>query len=214
MEGLSKTDIGSPVQDRVEANRSHLRHFKPFFVYLPLGAIFLTWVGVAAPFSWKLGTLMFVLGAVSWTLLEYGIHRWAFHFRFNSREERPLLSRSHLAHHDDPKAIEFIFVRLHVSVPVSLLIFIVLWGGLGQWQEAVVTLTGMWAGYLFYEFMHYSAHFRTPQTRPMRFLKKYHMLHHHQDEHTRFGVTTPLLDWLFGTYRPISAKSDSHPQMI
>ena len=33
----------------------------------------------------------------------------------------------------------------------------------------------------------------------MRSLMKYHALHHYQDDHRTFGVTSPLWDWAFGT---------------
>lgn len=193
-------------------NRAHLPCFKPFFLYLPLGAILVIWAGTSAPFSWVSGVLIFALGAGGWPLLEYGIHREVFHFPAKSERVRSFLYRSHLAHHDDPQEIQLIFVRLSSSVPMSALLFLLFWGVLGQWQKAILAVTGLWAGYLFYEFAHYSAHFRTPPTPLMRYLKKYHMLHHHQDEQTRFGVTTPLVDWLFGTYRPIPDKPGIRPQ--
>jgi sterol desaturase/sphingolipid hydroxylase (fatty acid hydroxylase superfamily) len=32
-----------------------------------------------------------------------------------------------------------------------------------------------------------------------RFLKRYHLKHHYNDEHTAYGVSTPLWDYVFGT---------------
>jgi hypothetical protein len=191
-------------------NRAHLRYWRPFHLYLPLGAVLLIGAAVGAPFSWITGGLIFTLGVVSWPLLEYGVHRGLFHLPTRSTGVLSSLSRAHLMHHDDPQNIEFIFVRLYASAPITTLMFLLLWAGLGQWQKAVLAIMGQWAGYMFYEFVHYSAHFRAPQTALMRYLKKYHMLHHHQDDQTRFGVTTPVIDWLLGTYRPIPTQSIVH----
>jgi sterol desaturase/sphingolipid hydroxylase (fatty acid hydroxylase superfamily) len=197
--------LGCLMKECYAMNRSHWPYFKPFFLYFPGGAALLAWAGFSASFSWISGALMFALGLVGWTLIEYGAHRGVFHFPAKSAWVRSFLYRTHLAHHDDPQDIQLIFIRFSASVPISALLFLLLWGMLGQWQRVAFALTGLWAGYLFYEFVHYSAHFRTPKTALMRYLKKYHTLHHHQDEQTRFGVTTPLVDWLFGTYRSISA---------
>jgi len=71
---------------------------------------------------------------------------------------------------------------------------------LGEWQTAIYVLSGIWSGYLWYEFVHYSAHCRQPRTRFMRYLKTYHLLHHHTSEEIWFGVTSPVIDHIFGTH--------------
>ena len=190
-------------------NRAHLLYFKPFLLYLPLAVVLLIWAVTSAPFSWISCALIFTLSALGWPLVEYGVHRGIFHFPAKSAWVRSFLYRSHLVHHDDPQDIRFVFVRFSASVPINALIFLLLWSVVGQWQGAALAIAGLMAGYLFYEFVHYSAHFRTPKTPWMRYLKKYHVLHHHQDEQTRFGVTTPVVDWLFGTYRPIPSKTSA-----
>jgi sterol desaturase/sphingolipid hydroxylase (fatty acid hydroxylase superfamily) len=35
----------------------------------------------------------------------------------------------------------------------------------------------------------------------LRYLRRYHLLHHYKTPDLRFGVTSPLFDLLFGTFR-------------
>jgi sterol desaturase/sphingolipid hydroxylase (fatty acid hydroxylase superfamily) len=37
--------------------------------------------------------------------------------------------------------------------------------------------------------------------RLLRYLRRYHLLHHYKTPDLRFGVTSPLFDLLFGTFR-------------
>ncbi len=32
-----------------------------------------------------------------------------------------------------------------------------------------------------------------------KYIKRYHMQHHYKDPDTRFGVSSPVWDWVFGT---------------
>jgi sterol desaturase/sphingolipid hydroxylase (fatty acid hydroxylase superfamily) len=42
-------------------------------------------------------------------------------------------------------------------------------------------------------------HARTPKTRFTRWLRREHFLHHFKQPGTRFGVSCPWLDYVFGT---------------
>ena len=56
-------------------------------------------------------------------------------------------------------------------------------------------------GYFFYEYLDYQAHHGAARNALVRYYRRYHLLHHHCDAEARFGVTSPLFDLLFGTYR-------------
>jgi sterol desaturase/sphingolipid hydroxylase (fatty acid hydroxylase superfamily) len=73
----------------------------------------------------------------------------------------------------------------------------------GSWHAATYLFVGLSAGYFCYEWLHFQAHHRRPRLRLFRYLRKYHLLHHYQTPEHRFGVTTPLLDVIFGTFRPV-----------
>jgi sterol desaturase/sphingolipid hydroxylase (fatty acid hydroxylase superfamily) len=61
--------------------------------------------------------------------------------------------------------------------------------------------TGLMAGYFFYEYLDFQAHHGMARGRVIRYYRKYHLLHHHYDAQVRYGVTSPLFDYIFGTYR-------------
>jgi sterol desaturase/sphingolipid hydroxylase (fatty acid hydroxylase superfamily) len=65
-------------------------------------------------------------------------------------------------------------------------------------------------GYLAYDYIHFYTHHARPRHAVGRWLRRYHLLHHHDQEEARFGVSSPLWDLVFGTYRPLrSAASPS-----
>jgi sterol desaturase/sphingolipid hydroxylase (fatty acid hydroxylase superfamily) len=59
----------------------------------------------------------------------------------------------------------------------------------------------MSAGYFFYEWLHFQCHHGNSRLRVLRYLRKYHLLHHYKTPELRFGVTSPLFDLIFGTFR-------------
>ena len=56
------------------------------------------------------------------------------------------------------------------------------------------------AGYFFYEYLDFQAHHGTSRGRLTRYFRKYHLQHHNYDATVRYGVTSPLFDYLFGTF--------------
>ena len=68
--------------------------------------------------------------------------------------------------------------------------------------------SGTVTGYIAYDWIHYYTHHFSPKNRVGRWLKRYHLLHHFDEHHgtKRFGVSNPLWDLVFGTYRPVSGN--------
>ena len=58
---------------------------------------------------------------------------------------------------------------------------------------------GFGLGYLAYDGTHYAIHHFRMSSRYGRWIKRHHMVHHHTGERARWGVSTPLWDWVFGT---------------
>ena len=186
------------------------KQFTPFYFYtlLTLG------LGVAAMISETRSPanilLLFLTGVLSWGLIEYCLHRLVFHFDAQSEKGRKLVYGVHLSHHTDPKNMDDLFASLRLSLPLALCYCLLAWAVMGSWQSMVYLFIGLTAGYFYYEFMHYQAHHRSPRLRLFRYLKKYHLLHHHQSSAVHFGVTSPVFDYLFGTFRA-TTQEKSHP---
>ena len=170
--------------------------------YLVFGPIIggLSWVSVRWSTQGSLHLLaMFLLGLFSWTLVEYLLHRFAFHARGSL--EYSISAQTHRSHHHDPQS------KNHLVAPPSMAVaYFALYLGIAgvlvrEISGASALAAGLAVGYLIYEQIHYSTHHRIPKNRLMRILKKQHMQHHFHDGSSRFGVSSPLWDLIFGTAR-------------
>ena len=69
---------------------------------------------------------------------------------------------------------------------------------------ALALMSGFLAGYIAYDMTHYYTHHAKPRSRWGKFLRAYHMSHHHRYQHEMYGVSQPLWDIIFRTGRPVS----------
>ena len=180
------------------------RQFTPFYFYT---AVVLC-LGAAAAEGEGLSVggvlLLLVLGLLSWGLIEYALHRFVFHYDAQSESGRKFVHAAHLSHHEDPRATDHLFASLRMSAPIAAGYWLLAWAATGSWRAASYVFMGLIAGYFCYEWLHFQAHHGRPRLRLFRYLKKYHLLHHHRTPGLRFGVTSPLLDLAFGTFQPVS----------
>lgn len=154
-------------------------------------------------FSWRQNVLLICFGVLSWTLLEYVLHRFIFHYSAHSAFGRQLLYAAHLSHHETPRATNHLFSSLLLSLPIATAYLLFAWIATGSLHAATFLFAGLSAGYFCYEWLHFQAHHRRPRLRLFRYLRKYHLLHHYQTPELRFGVTSPLFDVIMGTFRPV-----------
>ena len=142
--------------------------------------------------------VLFILaGAVWWTLLEYLLHRFAFHQRGR------IFGRRHLAHHADLMKRRLAIAPWQSMAGGTILQGAIFVAVLGP-ADGSAALAGMLAGYAAYEWVHYGTHYRVARTAVGRYLRAYHLAHHHKSPRARFGVTSPLWDLVFGTYQPVA----------
>ena len=174
--------------------------FASFWLYPILAGILFLWVRAdEAPLS-PLDYILWILsGGLLWTLVEYGLHRFVFH----SAPSNPRLARIvhglHLDHHHDPRDARKILVRPQTSLPLSVVILGVTYWGSGSPVEAAGIMTGVWAGFLYYEWVHYRVHTSSSLRHGMDGQRRRHFHHHFIDDRKRFGVTSPFWDWVFRT---------------
>ena len=110
-------------------------------------------------------------GLFLWTLLEYGIHRFAFHGFL-----------PHYQHHEDPNDTQYITSPLWLSGGTSLLLWALLRIPAGSWARAGLVQAAIISGYLFYEWLHLRIHANRSGGRLMAALRKRHYYHHFADE--------------------------------
>ncbi|HUQ03912.1 MAG TPA: sterol desaturase family protein [Kofleriaceae bacterium] len=140
--------------------------------------------------------LSILLGAFTWSFLEYVIHRWLGHDR---RFRGNPFGKEHLRHHVEgdyfaaswKKAIFAVVVSTIMGVPAVLLA--------GVYGAAWVA--GFVAFYAAYEVLHRREHTHAGIGPYGRWARRHHFHHHFVDGRANHGVTSPLWDLAFGTYR-------------
>jgi dihydroceramide fatty acyl 2-hydroxylase len=171
---------------------SHIHPATPL-VYVPVAG-YLLW-SAAEQIALGLGIALFVAGLLFWTLTEYILHRFVFHYQPRSSWGKKLHFLVHGIHHDYPRDSTRLVMPLGISAPLAALFygaFAVLPGMVGN-----VAFAGFILGYVCYDVIHYATHHLTMRGKIGAFLKNYHMRHHFEDDHHAFGVSTPLWDVVF-----------------
>jgi dihydroceramide fatty acyl 2-hydroxylase len=154
-------------------------------VYTPVIAAAIA-VNIGLPLGASL--IAIATGLALWTLLEYGIHRFAFHGFL-----------PHYQHHEDPKDTKYINSPLWLSGGTSLALWVVLRVPAGSWARSGLTLAAIIAGYLAYEGVHLRIHSNATGGPLLTALRKRHYYHHFADDRYCYGVTTPVWDRVFGS---------------
>ena len=178
------------------------KHLAPVYFYTSL-VVCLIALTHDKQFSWPQNLLLIGCGVLSWTLIEYGLHRFIFHYNARSAFGKKFVYGAHLSHHEMPRATNRLFSSLLISLPIATAYLLLAWIATGSLHAATYVFAGLTAGYFCYEWLHFQAHHRRPRLRLFRYLRKYHLLHHYQTPELRFGVTSPLFDVLMGTFRPV-----------
>ncbi len=184
----------------IERYFSRVRPSHVVAIWIPV-ALFSFWRAVRAPVAapgWQLFAV--AMGVVLWTLLEYVLHRFLFHFvpDESSDFQKETLWLIHGVHHDYPWDGD----RLVMPPTPAAVIAVALWFPLHWlfgpcfWAGA----GGIVLGYVCYDLTHYHLHHGKPTTSLGKWLRTYHLAHHFSAPNVRYGVTTPVWDLVFGTY--------------
>jgi len=146
-------------------------------------------------------------GALGWTLIEYLLHRFLFHYEPGpQRWKQDLMFLIHGVHHDYPWDPDRLVMPPTVSAAVAgLLWYPTLWLVPAPLHD--IFFAGLIAGYVYYDLGHYAWHNLKPRTALGRYLRSYHLIHHFKTPNSRWGVSTPLWDYVFGTAREPNESS-------
>jgi sterol desaturase/sphingolipid hydroxylase (fatty acid hydroxylase superfamily) len=190
-------------------------NFLEFFTHISPLAILFLWVPVAillilrAVISLPVGgsawhiPAAFILGLFLWTLGEYTLHRFLFHYQPKTPKAERIFFLFHGVHHAQPQDKTRLVMPFPVSIPLALLfygLFTLIVGILLKAPQWIDPLTaGFMVGYLCYDLIHYATHHFPMRNGYWKFLKRYHMAHHYKSPATRYGVSSPIWDWVFGT---------------
>ncbi|MGO8996235.1 MAG: sterol desaturase family protein [Polyangiaceae bacterium] len=175
---------------------------------------FIVGAWVTAPGRLGLGTTaaLFGAGVLVFTLFEYGLHRVFFHglMRLADRDERFrfMAFMAHGYHHEFPNDRSRLVMPPMISWPLAVLFALAYHAALGP-ERYLPMLAGTMAGYIAYDWVHYYTHHFHPRWRLGKWMRAYHLRHHFQDHDAFFGISSPLWDLVFGTFRsPLPVKRE------
>jgi len=175
----------------------------PICVWGPiaLGLIVLGgWLGLGIPALLGLVASGFVI----WTLTEYLLHRFVFHWEPRNPGLRKALYPIHQLHHDVQEWDRLVAPPL-MAVPMWLAFLGLFWLGLGS-PTIFPFFAGFTIGYLSYDYVHLFTHFGTPRTWIGKGLRRRHLQHHFACHDRWYGVSSPFWDYVFRTHVPRGQK--------
>lgn len=189
--------------------------FLEFFTHISPIAIVLLWGPIAIllladailrgsgpTFPWYI-LLGVIFGVSLWTFAEYTLHRFLFHHRPRTPRQERIFFLFHGVHHAQPQVKTRLVMPFPVSIPLAAVFYALFYLVMTvlikapQWVSPL--MAGFVMGYLSYDLVHYSTHHLSVPSSYGKFLKRHHMQHHYKDASTRFGVSSPIWDWVFGT---------------
>ena len=139
-----------------------------------------------------------LIGLLVWTLTEYVLHRFLFHWMPPGKLGERMHFVFHGVHHDYPSDSKRLVMVPTISIPLAALFFFLfkfLLGGIMVFPF----FAGFLSGYLFYDMVHYAIHHYNFKSKFWLDLKHYHMLHHYKDMNNGYGVSSKFWDLIFRT---------------
>jgi 4-hydroxysphinganine ceramide fatty acyl 2-hydroxylase len=148
---------------------------------------------------------LFFVGLLLWSSVEYGLHRFVFHLYTYSTNWNIFHFFAHGIHHLTPNdstrltfpplfsaVIMFLVSQIPQLIPPS--------SGVHAW------IAGLACGFMLYDAIHYYFHHGDAPWLPtfLKRMKSAHLNHHYKNDSMNFGVTSPLFDWIFGTYERLN----------
>ena len=178
---------------------SHVHPAMPLVIYAPAIAYALYVALWQREMSILAVVGLFLLGVFFWTLIEYVIHRHAFHYEPSSKIGKQFHFIVHGVHHDYPNDGKRLVMPPVISIPLAVVfyaLFVLVFG-----KAAPAVWSGLAAGYVCYDSVHYAIHHFPMKAGILNRLKQHHLRHHYHNDHSGYGVSSPFWDYVFRTNR-------------
>lgn len=184
---------------------THISPVTIVIIWLPIAVYALTQAfnSTAVVGSWWYIPVAILIGFILWSLTEYVMHRFVFHFKPKTAMQERISFLFHGVHHAQPQLKTRLVMPLPVSIPLALVFY-----GLFYLVLAMILKIPYWIapmfgafllGYLAYDITHYATHHFPMRKGYWKFLKRYHNQHHYKAPDRQYGVTSPVWDKVFRT---------------
>jgi len=177
---------------------THVHPLIPLFLWVPIIIAMLLASRLVFGLSDLRVLILGFMGFFTWTLMEYLLHRFIFHFPAKSAWTKRLVYLFHGIHHDAPNDRTRLVMPPLPGILIATLLFFTFRVFTGP-VDIYPFFACFLMGYLCYDYIHYALHHFTPKTSAGRYWKQYHMQHHFKEHHAKWGVSSPFWDYVFGT---------------
>ena len=191
----TRTLFRNPILEKL--SRTHIA--VPLTVFAVYAVSLLYWSVTHTSLSAGTTIGMFILGFLSFTLVEYLVHRYVYHLSTHTEWRRKFQYNAHGVHHEFPKDKDRLAMPPLLSITVATILLLLFRLVMGDFAFAF--LPGFLVGYAYYLSVHYVVHIYQPPKNFLRALWVNHSVHHYKDGDVVFGVSSPLWDYVFGTMR-------------
>ena len=189
----SATLFSNPVLERI--SRTHISI--PITLFLAISTVSMYYGLVSTSIPLGLGLAFFGLGLLTFSFVEYMMHKHFFHMEPDTPLKDKLQYNVHGVHHDYPKDKDRLAMPPFVSAAYAAILYLLFTLVMGDF--ALYFLPGFLLGYAGYLAVHYVVHVYNPPKNFFKILWVNHAIHHYKDPDAAFGVSSPLWDYLLGT---------------
>lgn len=174
-------------------------HFSvPLIIFVPIIG-FLYYLGISSgTLTLGQGLIWSVFGLLIWTITEYVLHRFIFHYHPDSALGKKIHFIFHGVHHDYPRDRLRLVMPPSVSLPLATL-FYFLFDALIVGAVLYPFFATFLLGYLIYDMFHYAIHHLEVKGKLWNVLKTHHLKHHYVNPDKGYGVSSPLWDYIVGS---------------
>ena len=139
--------------------------------------------------------ISFLIGAITWSLCEYALHRFVGH----NKKLIHGFTKEHRSHHINGEYFMPLLKKVRTSCSVLIPLFVVSVLAMGQ-TVGIGFSAGFALFFCVYEYMHKRAHTHPPRNAYERWIYKHHFYHHFGAPNKNFGFTSSIWDVVFGTH--------------
>lgn len=171
----------------------------PVSLFIIYALVLLYWSVTHTSLSAGATVIMFLVGLITFTWVEYNVHRYVFHIAGTAPWKKRFQYVVHGVHHEFPKDKDRLAMPPLLSITIATLLLLLARLIMGDLSFSFIP--GFLTGYAAYLGVHYLVHAYPPPHNFFKALWVNHAIHHYKNGDRVFGVSSPLWDYIYGTMK-------------